>query len=76
VDKFERGLMHVPVGLVAAWLATFSPVLCGVFAGGFLAYEVLEEWRCHDRGWEDLAGFLAGVGIGAGVLYLFGYYRG
>lgn len=65
MTNLGRALLHVPVGIVAAWLLLWSPPVGYVFAGSFLAYEVVEDWRVADFAYRDLVGFLVGLLAGA-----------
>jgi len=69
VNKLQLNLLHVPVGLAAVFLAFISPVLCGGFCFGFVAYEIIQEIREPNKGWYDLSGFLWGIVLG-GVIWI------
>ena len=72
-DDIRRAVLHFPVGVFAAWLASVAWVLCLVFSAGFLTYEVMEDWQIADRGYRDVFGFLIGVGVGAVALKALGW---
>jgi len=66
----HRALLHFPVGLFNVFLLHFSISLGAIFAAGFLAYEILEDWRDFDRSYLDIYGYLWGLGIGGIVWFL------
>lgn len=60
-----RGLIHIPVGVINAWIVTVDPMLVGavagiLFFGGFIFYEYAEDWRIADHAYVDLQGWLVG----------------
>ena len=56
-------LLHIPVGLVTVGLAFLSGWLALVFGLGFLAYELSEEKKINDVAFQDIKGWLFGIGI-------------
>lgn len=60
-----RCVMHVPIGIVTAWLLMlrdFSGVLAGlVFYYGFMKYELNEDFCINDYAYPDIAGSLWGI---------------
>ena len=67
LNKSQRMLLHVPVGLAAVAIAWLSPVLCATLSFGFIAYEVTQMLSVSykDKGWYDVSGFLWGVVLGS-----------
>lgn len=72
ISDLVRAAIHFPVGVFAAWLATFCPTVCLVFALGFLFYETLEDWRIEDRSYKDIFGFLTGIAAGSFMFWVLG----
>ena len=64
-------LMHLPVGLVTVALVIFNGWLGLVFGLGFLCYELSEEKKINDTAFQDIKGWLFGMGI-LGVILLIG----
>lgn len=63
-----RFWMHVPAGLLTALAITVSPLVAIMLFVGFLAYEVVEDWRLGDFGYIDIEGYVGGLWVGAGIL--------
>ena len=58
----KRFLLHMAMGMFTGALL-WGWGLAGILMFlGFLAYEVAEDWRIHDRGYRDIFGFLWGFG--------------
>lgn len=58
-----RVILHIPIGMVMAWLC-----LENAWAGIglvliFLVYEWTEDWRTNDHAWKDLFGALVGFTV-------------
>jgi len=70
---FLRALIHFPVGLFNAFLLWFNTPLGIIFSIGFIAYEIIEDWRIYDRSYLDLYGWLFGLGIGGVIWFLIDY---
>jgi hypothetical protein len=62
-------LLHIPVGLVTVGLAFLNGWLCLVFGLGFIFYELSEERKINDTAFQDIKGWLFGIGI-LGVILL------
>ena len=74
LGSLYRAALHFPVGAFSAWLIFVHPVHGILLCVGWLAYEVLEDWRLADRSYLDVAGFLWGFGVtGAVFTYLFAF---
>jgi len=67
----ERLLLHVPVGLLAAWFVDKRPVAGAVFAFSFLSYEFIQEWRKADKSFKDVIGYVIGLGVGTALVIFF-----
>lgn len=74
-DKILRALLHVPVGIFNVACLQVHWVIALIFFGGFMVYEVTEDWRLKDRAYIDIFGYLIGVGVGVAV-YVFLDWRG
>ena len=61
----NRAGLHVPVGVLMAWLLRQEQVLGTIFALYFLVYELSEDWRIRDKAYKDLCGALIGLALGA-----------
>jgi len=66
----SEALFHFPVGLFTAFLLHINPALGCLFGLGFISYEVMEDWRIHDKSYLDLYGWLLGLGLGGVILWL------
>ncbi len=75
-DSFSkhRFLIHLPVGVLAAWLCYYSWAVGIPFVVAFLTYQVIEDWRIKDRSYKDALGFLFGFGATAASLVGYGIY--
>ena len=62
-----RCLVHIPIGLVTAWmikLSDFPSVIIGIlFYLGFIKYELNEDFCINDFAYPDIAGSLWGIFI-------------
>lgn len=69
-DNPTQGLLcHTPHGIINVFLAVEVHWSIGLLFGiGFIAFEVMHEWRTRDDSWNDLAGWLLGLVIG-GLIY-------
>ena len=56
-------LLHIPVGVITIGLAFLSPVVALIFGLGFICYELSEEKKINDTAFQDIKGFLFGMGI-------------
>jgi len=83
--EWARVALHFPVGLfvVAAiclpsllgfsFLLTIGLITSGVLAGtGFLAYEIMQDWRKADQGYKDVLGYVAGIFAGIAGSFIIG----
>jgi hypothetical protein len=59
-----RAVLHIPVGILTTGSTAIEPLLPLVFVFAFVAYEVVEDWRCFDHAWKDMHGYLFGLAIG------------
>lgn len=66
--NLRRLLQHLPVGVGVGAAVLVHPVLAAFLFAGFLAYELLEDWRIGDHSYMDVNGFLIGIGIATGVI--------
>ena len=66
----RRFFQHIPVGLGTALTVNYNPHLAWMMFLGFALYECLEEWRSHDLSFKDVQGWLTGIFMGLGLLYL------
>lgn len=57
-----RALIHVPLGLLQGYASRISWNLSLTFCLCFLTYEVIEDWRIHDKSFNDILGYLIGLG--------------
>lgn len=73
-DDVKRAIIHYPVGFFTAWLATETWVIAILLGVGFLVYEVIEDWRIHDKSFKDVFGNLIGLGSGGFIFALLGWY--
>jgi len=65
--RVYRWLIHFPLGVYTAILLVSSPWLGWALVSGFLAYEILEDWRIVDHSYIDVKGWLWGIGVAAGI---------
>jgi len=65
-----RFWMHFPVGLFTALSWYYVDGIGWMLFAGFLAYEFIQEWRKHDLSYKDVIGWLAGLFIGTGIIWL------
>lgn len=65
--SWDRFWLHVPVGLVLVGMTWLHPVLGGIYAYLFAAYEKNEDRWLKDQMWRDLAGAMAGMILGSAV---------
>lgn len=65
-----RMALHIPVGVAMSLLVIANPVISALFGIGFLVYEVSENFDEHDKAYPDIAGFLWGIALGAGIVWL------
>jgi len=57
---WKRFWLHLPIGMLCAWLI-YSLGAVGIIASvGFMFYEFLEDWRIEDLSFKDMLGFLWG----------------
>lgn len=73
-------LLHIPVGLLAAFALVVHWSIALIIAFSFLTYEVVQMVvnlldksslaKLHDRAYPEIMGFIIGVVIGAFVLWL------
>jgi len=68
--ELKRVLMHIPVGLVTLVIGFFAWWVGAIFALGFVFYELNEDWHLSDGAWQDIKGFLWGLGIGGVAIFL------
>ena len=60
---WARFWLHLPVGVVAAFLTIWKPAVGGSFTFIFVSYEILNDWRKHDNSYKDVYGFAVGYGV-------------
>lgn len=65
----ERFWMHGPVGILAATLTLWDAPTGIVFAGSFLIYEIVQDWRKGDSSYKDVFGYVMFYGATAAVRY-------
>lgn len=70
MSKLNRILLHIPVGLAAAFLAYQSPVLCAAVSFAFVSYEIIQEVREPNKGWQDISGFIWGAVLGGLIWWI------
>lgn len=75
-QTWEAVLVHFPVGMFTAYLSIDFWLISAFLFGGFLTYEVVEDWREEDRGYRDIFGFLLGLSAGAIGLVVFSLFKG
>jgi len=74
VKDWRRAALHFPLGLVVVAMVCLPALLqfelmliiglmvTGILASfGFLAYEVMQDWRTCDEGYKDVIGYLIGI---------------
>ena len=64
VGKRELGrvLLHLPLGLLTCLLGYVAWWLALIFAGGFIIYELDEDFHIRNGAFADIKGFLWGCG--------------
>lgn len=74
--------MHIPVGTVniavgvipaVCGFPLLGAVIAGLFGWGFVTYEIIERRDLHDKGYQEIKGWLFGLAITtivAGLIYL------
>lgn len=67
---WKRLWLHVPGGLLGALLLWLNGPMGIVFNFAFLLYEVCQDWRTTDKGFKDILGHVAGLGIGGGTWFV------
>jgi len=72
--KLIRALMHIPVGLFNVFLAYVGWIYGLIFFGGFMVYEVTEDWRLKDGAYLDIYGYLIGFGVAATAIFILSLY--
>lgn len=72
LSPLQRALLHFPVGVFAAFLTHWETAIGAVFAVSFLVYEVIEDWRIHDKSYLDIYGYLFGLGVAGAVIAILG----
>lgn len=65
-----RILLHMPIGILTAWLAQSSAALSLMLCFGFLVYEVVQDLHKRDMAHKDIAGFLWGLAIAGLIISL------
>ncbi len=66
----KRLLMHIPPGIIAAFLCYTLPLLGVCAFMGFWLYEFIQEWRKADKSYKDCIGFLDGFTGMAIIVYI------
>jgi len=67
----RRVLLHVPLGILTAFLTYTHWALGLIFTISFLAYEHNEDLHTKDQMWKDLKGYLWGLALGGLGLFIF-----
>lgn len=65
----KRILIHIPIGLIIAFLSKIDTILPLCFTILFLIYEVNEDKHLNDNAYKDISGALIGLGIGGIILF-------
>lgn len=71
-----RAAEHTPHGVAVVFIMAYIQpqelgIAIGVMAGlSFLFYQIMQDWRKGDKSFKDVVGFVAGIFIGAGIVYL------
>ena len=60
--QIVRALIHFPVGLLQGFATSVSWAAALTFCLAFLTYEVIEDWRISDKSYNDIFGYLLGLG--------------
>lgn len=60
--KIIRAAIHFPVGMLQGFASTKSWSLALTLCLAFLTYEVIEDWRIRDKSYNDIFGYLLGLG--------------
>ena len=68
LKRIFRTLIHLPVGAATVFLFFFSAHMAWIFFISFLIYELNEDFHIKDNAWKDLAGFMWGIVITAGLI--------
>jgi len=74
LEAWRRAVLHFPLGLAVGVMVclpallqfelmlTIGLMIMGILASfGFLAYEVMQDWRTCDEGYKDVIGYLIGI---------------
>jgi len=64
MEKFVRAAIHVPAGMIGAFLTIFPP-FGWIFWKGFETYELNEDGHLKDGAYLDIFGWLIGFALGA-----------
>jgi len=67
-DK-KRLLLHVPIGVICAFLTFFEPLTGLLATAGFFLYEINEDWRIRDEAYVDVLGWLYGF-VGTAIAFV------
>lgn len=62
-DSVNNVLIHIPVGLITVFITLFSGCLGVLFGVGFIIYELSEQKLISDEAYQDIKGWLWGIGI-------------
>jgi hypothetical protein len=66
-----RFVMHFPIGVITAFSWYYIGGIAWMLLAGFLAYEFIQDFGGkHDSSYKDIIGWLAGLFIGAGIIWL------
>ena len=67
----SRQWLHFPLGVATALMTLIGDsgnTLAWICALGFFVYELNEDRHIGDQAWKDIAGWIGGVLVGAGVV--------
>lgn len=64
-DSVDNVTLHIPVGFITVAVYYAFAWLALAFSIGFLAYELKQSRIANDKGYDDIQGWLWGIGIAA-----------
>lgn len=59
----DNVLIHIPLGILNVGLALLSGWVALIFGYGFVRYELNEQRALQDKAYQDIKGWLWGMGI-------------
>ena len=71
MGRAVRCLIHIPVGVLNAFLFSQNVHIGWAFLIVFMIYEVTEDWRLKDHAYIDIFGWLVGFPVKSLIEFLF-----